>query len=75
MNNTATATTLLTLGLLDSAPAAAPALAPSLTLTDRIAAFFRARGIAAYLVGGSVRDALLGRQSADMDYCGTSGTT
>ena len=63
MNHIATATTMLTLRLLNSTSESAPA--PS--LTERIAAFFHARGIAAYLVGGSVRDALLGRQSADMD--------
>lgn len=39
--------------------------APS--LAERIAAFFRERGVAAYLVGGSVRDVLLGRDAADMD--------
>ncbi len=63
MNNTATAIKPLTLDL----PAIAPASAPAPSLTERIAAFFHARGVAAYLVGGSVRDALLGRQSADMD--------
>ena len=67
MNNTATAIKPLTLDLPAIAPASTPTSAPSLTLTERIAAFFRTRGIAAYLVGGSVRDALLGRQSADMD--------
>ena len=61
MNHTATAIKPRTIRL----PAAAPKPAPS--LRERIAAFFQARGIAAYLVGGSVRDTLLGRQSADMD--------
>ncbi len=69
MNNTATAIKPRTIRL----PAAAPAPAPS--LTERIAAFFRARGIAAYLVGGSVRDALLGRQSADMDIAAQADVT
>ena len=59
MNHTATATNPRTIRL--------PAAAPAPSLTERIAAFFQARGIAAYLVGGSVRDTLLGRQSADMD--------
>ena len=63
MNQTAIATTPRTLRLPDAAHMPTPA--PS--LTERIAAFFRARGVAAYLVGGSVRDALLGRDAADMD--------
>ena len=40
---------------------------PAPSLTERITAFFRGRGVAAYLVGGSVRDGLLGRDAADMD--------
>ena len=65
MNNTATAIKPRAIRLPTIAPAAAQTPAPS--LTERIAAFFHTRGIAAYLVGGSVRDTLLGRQSADMD--------
>lgn len=63
MNQTAIAITPRTLRLPDAAPIAA--LMPS--LTERIAAFFQGRGVAAYLVGGSVRDGLLGRDAADMD--------
>lgn len=54
-----------TIGLPAAAPDPAPTPAPS--LAERVAAFFQARGIAAYLVGGSVRDALLGNPAADMD--------
>ena len=46
-------------------------LAPQMTgptLIDRLTAFFAARGLNAYLVGGVVRDRLLGRVSgADVD--------
>lgn len=65
MNHIATATKPRKLRLHNTAIASMPTPAPS--LTERIAAFFRERGLAAYLVGGSVRDALLGRDAADMD--------
>lgn len=64
-HNTATATKPRKLRLHNTA--IAPMTTPAPSLAERIAAFFGERGIAAYLVGGSVRDALLGRDAADMD--------
>ena len=37
-------------------------------VADELAARFRAAGHELYLVGGSVRDALLGRHSNDLDF-------
>ena len=41
---------------------------PPGSLAERIASFVREQGIEAYLVGGCVRDALLGRSSHDLDF-------
>ena len=38
-----------------------------LSLRRRVLALISAQGIRAYLVGGTVRDALLGRESCDLD--------
>ena len=39
----------------------------ALPLRRQVVAYVRAQGVRAYLVGGTVRDALLGRQSYDLD--------
>jgi len=39
----------------------------NISLLQRVAGFFRARGVDAYVVGGTVRDWLLGRSSQDLD--------
>ena len=41
---------------------------PPGSLAERIARFVRDQGVEAYLVGGYVRDALLGRPSHDLDF-------
>ena len=41
---------------------------PPGSLAERIMSFVREQGIEAYLVGGCVRDALLGRSSRDLDF-------
>ena len=41
---------------------------PPGSLAERVTRFVRAQGIEAYLVGGCVRDALLGRSSHDLDF-------
>jgi len=40
---------------------------PTRDLLQQLAAFFRERGVVAYIVGGTVRDWLLGRPSQDLD--------
>lgn len=41
-------------------------------LTQRLALFCKARGVSAWLVGGTVRDMVLGRTSADLDIATNS---
>jgi len=45
-----------------------PRFFPPGSLAERIACFVRDQGVEAYLVGGCVRDALLGRSSHDLDF-------
>ncbi|RLC97719.1 MAG: CCA tRNA nucleotidyltransferase, partial [Chloroflexi bacterium] len=45
-----------------------PRFFPPGSLAERVARFVRDQGVEAYLVGGCVRDALLGRPSHDLDF-------
>ena len=49
-----------------------PHAKPLSPLMKPIAAFFRAKGVSAYLVGGAVRDALMGRRADDIDIVAQS---